>query len=1603
MAELPQDDSPVILSPEETTQVTAEEAATQTLPPGEAEAKTVGELPVDQKTGLRRTTVAPNTMAMPSETEVAPPAAKTVTQIEMEDVAQRKETAATRPSFANWVKNIQTTGTDDMLGDILITPEVVADITVNEQTGELQGDDTLILNLETLYGVSGAAPASKEGPVLPMETAAREFDFAKAQNYPELYSKMLRNYTGRKGIARELKKQNVSDEISQIVVENIDFSVSQQVAQRLAEAGRFTGTQIPDFLIMMMGVPSTPGKVPESPTNPVIASIMESGSLPGTDAFNAEYAVQSEKFRKNYIDFEGWVRDNVPAATLAQYYNESIHGILEEKFEGEQYDNLAFEKDQTGQFLVDDKGNKIKKDFITEDAAYNINDLTFNSLNNWEKFSVLGGEEGFYGLLTGGASIVGGAQRIKSMQRAAQSPKYKNLLQGITDPETIQQTLVQYDKRFKADRFFDAGLAQYRTNSELRSVNTRIAEIRDQLDNLNNRPEAPSQMVDLPSPSGKGVVSLTKQDHTRRLTAELKQLTGVRNRAFLSGRLLPYAKDATETSLAIAAVTAVFRENGPFDSPDTNEAFGNIFASLGGYRPVLYGARNLRSKGAVAGASRLSGKVAMPFTMIRNVVASIPVAGPILVDKTLENMEQFLGRTMSEVERRHTRTIVEFYKTLKPADRADALRSQAETFNLIDRFASRYDTPAKQEKARELMINTYEHTSGILTLVAAGQLNSSKSLDLKALSKYDIKDMEENLKAQQNLITLAEDALEQLTGMTAGIDSVANREIIEGWVRARRQGLENIKNEIVETRQQRLKSLDNLQDYIINFGDNGLDDGTIASLISYRGALTDSLGEILDKNLLVKSMDKSINNRIDGALKSAKRLRNQTGHTESVNKLIETFNLGHDASIRAKGDAIYDDARKFAETIDPLDIKPLVQELAAGRGIDGIRRFLGPESELFFGSAGEKAREAFENILHSSFSATDMADMRNQLLNKAIKSKASGREIDRIRKSDDLDLAIAMMERNPDFNPFKVANPYDLELMRRAFKRTADSYAKEGKSDLAYQFGNFADKLDVFVEEANPQWSEKISAARKEYEAIVGVPTTPTMYLDKLFSMRERRLPATLAGEKGGMSLRNIYRDKFEPIQMFDEFGKAVSDVMMPGAKGRPADLQNAVEKLVYSYGTYKNGKYVFDASTPEGAQKLEQFRDVMREVLYSKMGRDFFDKYKKVKSKTRPTALAGQSGYEFMQDMDKTMEAMTIPIDYGDGKIVREPIVDMMDAVDASMSLQRAIKEQPLVRKAYDGLKDRFKAYKKTSTEQIKELERRELEGAKLLENIAGDLSAKDFVDRYILSGEGGGIQMLKNAVTQTAKAAGKDPKAAVEDFQKIATIYTIQGIYELAGVQAVGGKVIREAGDEGKLVAKQIQSPENALLAMEDPATRKAMDDLLGEDATLFLEDMLRVMNESTHVVRASTQTNDYKGITEAGVVSRLWNGVKGFVSPVYIATEYMITAAKAGQISLMKLAVQDKEAAIILHKMIANPNLMTTQEFSKFEQIAENYLFTELAMQGQEMMMTGEEMPIEEVIETAVPVVGEAVVKRTKQFMGVAKEMAVDTGKAIQEMAQ
>jgi hypothetical protein len=255
--------------------------------------------------------------------------------------------------------------------------------------------------------------------------------------------------------------------------------------------------------------------------------------------------------------------------------------------------------------------------------------------------------------------------------------------------------------------------------------------------------------------------------------------------------------------------------------------------------------------------------------------------------------------------------------------------------------------------------------------------------------------------------------------------------------------------------------------------------------------------------------------------------------------------------------------------------------------------------------------------------------------------------------------------------------------------------------------------------------------------------------------------------------------------------------------------------------------------------------------------------------------------------------------------------------------------------------------------------------------------MSSKEFADNFIFTPEGGELAILKERVTGVLIASGMKPEDADDSFKTVATYYTMSGLFERAGRGGVSGQVMSRAA--GEKLTETFFSPQIALAELQKPGVRKNLEEILDPEHIDFLEDTMQLLNDSKTAVNVRGATGDYLGIGLAGKVSRIYNGVKGVVNPAYIASEYAITAAKAGRISMMKLALQDKTAARLIHKFLKTPNLIGGNDLAKFDNILKNFLFTELAQEGQKISLDGEgdlipgvygmgEAAVETVVDTA-----------------------------------
>jgi len=1461
------------------------------------------------------------------------------------DIAARREFQATEPvTFDAWAQGIMD---KDGVGFLGKTP---VDAALLKQA---QTDIRLKADLIGKYE-SNMPTAPNADVVTAFTTASGTFDepaFKQAvgeDRYIELLPKAQRVQKAQQELLKTFDSMGMAPEVADLLANDIlqYRGVAKETFARFKEAGRGLGMALPDFVFLTL--PSA------------VSASIKTGDLPGGAEFMSEYDIKKQDWENFYSGWKNTLTENLPALDAADSFNASIHTALAKKYEGDEYENLAFERTSAGEFALDEDGQRIKKQFVKPENVQVMIDSTYNTLSKWEKFGVDVSEEGIWAAATGPIGMARGAKRVSNVMSYKNSPKFGPMLKDVNDPEEILDIVNRNGAKEKADSYFKLGVVQYRVDSEIKYANDRVREID----------------IELKSPK-------TTDDMRRELSAEKTQLVNTVRGARFTGKTIPYVKDVGESAIIIGAGTALGRELNLFsDDPETSAAISNMLMSFGGYR-LGYGAKGLGKKVLSAGGGAIKYGVPTIWEMGKEIAGNIPLAGPIFVEGTLKNIENAMGTVFNAQQQENIRNIIKLHQNLNPNTRAQSLRHMDETADLHARVLNRV-RPENRDRFNELLLKSYGNTFGIVSLAAAGELNRGK-IDLDTLSKFDLQDMEADFTDMEKSFLVAGESLAEMKNMVLDIDDIASQKIVKDYIGKVESGLTRLQERVRKTNQDRLNNLDNLEKYVIKFGPReNLDEDMLNALEAHRRAVSKLAGVVYNPIDFLQKANKQLGESVDDSLKRARLLRDKPGHVDALNEATSALVLSKKNRFKMVGEQIYKLPRELAQKSGPISLKPLVDDIIASQGVDGVKRFFSESSLLYTGSEGSSVRRAMESMVETSISKKNMNELRNKLIDAA----ETGAEKNRFREMGNLDIAVEMMSAkgpdgqllNPDFNPFMAADPYDLELVRRAFSRAKSTFYSSSEFEKAAEYGKFIDRLDSVVEsQASTEYFTAITDARKSYEMEVGLPQSPKLLLDKYEKTKVRRV-----NELGfGMKFKNVYSEN--PVAIFDDFAEATIGALMPTKTGKmfgPSKnkLPLIVDNMVANFGTFseKNGEFVFDLTTEKGKEGFQELQDILKEVVYSRTGATFLEKYRAVKRPGQPAGLAGSINPELANYADDVTQDLGVSFILEEGgDVVKLPILDVTEAVSVKEDLITSIQKSPVVKNAFEKLKIEFSDFEKGAKATISELNERDKRTYDLFEKATRSMSSKEFADKFIFTPEGGELAVLKERVTGVLIASGMKPQDADDSFQTVATYYTMSGLFEKAGRGGVSGRVMSRAA--GEKLTETFFSPQEALAELQKPGVRKNLEEILDPEHIDFLEDTMQLLNDSKTAVNVRGATGDYIGIGLAGKVSRIYNAVKGVVNPAYIASEYAITAAKAGKISMMKLALQDKTAARLIHKFLKTPNLIGGNDLAKFDNILKNFLFTELAQEGQKIALDGEgdlipgvyevgEAAVETVVDTA-----------------------------------
>jgi len=247
------------------------------------------------------------------------------------------------------------------------------------------------------------------------------------------------------------------------------------------------------------------------------------------------------------------------------------------------------------------------------------------------------------------------------------------------------------------------------------------------------------------------------------------------------------------------------------------------------------------------------------------------------------------------------------------------------------------------------------------------------------------------------------------------------------------------------------------------------------------------------------------------------------------------------------------------------------------------------------------------------------------------------------------------------------------------------------------------------------------------------------------------------------------------------------------------------------------------------------------------------------------------------------------------------------------------------------------------------------EVAGMETLLRIANVSNSQDFFDKFIQGPED--LDTVRDLFIQTIK---RDPTVNVEDVEKVfdKAVYgmTYQAIlkvgeYRATGVASAAATVQGFNGES--IVIKQFGNTLGALDAITDENVRRNLLKVMPEEQVNYMESILKYLVNQEGMRVASEGMA--RGMSANEAISRAYNIAREMVSPAYIASEVAVKLMHKNSADAFFLAMQSKDAARIMDKMLHLPETVTARDLKTFELLLIEFVATDVARKGQEEALT------------------------------------------------
>lgn len=1269
-------------------------------------------------------------------------------------------------------------------------------------------------------------------------------------------------------------------------------------------------------------------------------------------------------------------------------YNEMLHESLKKRLTEDEYNAIAFEQVGTGEPVL--------REFVDENTAQSLNDLSFNQLPNMVQFGVMAGENlfPFVGIF-GQAKLVKGKDFVRVLKKAAKDNP--ELLEGPWGARSLEEVYTILRENDKIKKYHDDVV---RIGLEDTRITGQRSEAKAAYD------QAHSRMKTL---EAEGKINTLEY---KQAESDFVNNRRMYRRSMLRDEIVPLIAPGASDIVLLSTAQYYGRQwlGGMFgNDPATGEAVG----VLGG--AILLSPTKVVLKATGRGIKKSAGFIGetalRPMEIVNEKLPTLPLMSsmnyifkgiseaknavtfkPTFVTDYENNVFIPLhGRAMNLTERGQVNRMFSFVGDLNREDQMRLAAGLQQSSEVYERVVNAFPAgTAQQKRAMELFSTSFGDMS-LLPVFQGAKLDAMNNLHLSAkrgekVMTVDAFHLNQRMEEMTNAAELALDNFEthvMANAIPSEIGSLKeiikkNRAVIRANQERVKRGYSTIENGLKKAELALGRSL----------GDD-LPTTYVSDINRTKVLLAEKqLGRLLtveEERKIFDDTEKNWYNNFEARIDQIMTQRDNTAvFRQTMNRAFEDLLHAQLDFATAKADTAYGKVRihqinKTQKGVANLDVGPAVEKMMEISGESDIVQMFGAEGVFFNGVVGKRARTVFENMVTKGLKKLDKDAMQyyeQTVIDSGILSPDELRDMLKTREGR-VEFGLLLHQHVDEVSIFSDVTLEEADLLRRAFR---DYGYKTTNKAVGAQYDKFQKFLDNLIKEQDEDGFELLSEARATYQDLIG----DTQRQGGTFARLDK---SAKGGDRVSTDINDPYRifySDITPGEMFDPILQPLDTLMRGQARNRNdilGQLQTSVSEMSRMFGdrvlidpitdTVIDEKtasseileraistVAFDASKPDSLKKLNTIQKALYMGVFDRWGRDVTGERRFDIKSVIPNNFQESERAALVTD-NMLISVVETQAD-GTKKVVQKPAVVLEDIYQAENDIVDALIARQDLEKSFNEWKEGMNIDLSDMSNQAKIDLDIESETVKLLEQFSGTKNARQFYDNYITGPED--IDDLRAAFIENARRVADGPwekaqaDAAHKAFEAGIMSLVYRGLLNV-GEYGPSGKVgfkevtteFSDMKDAQAATMKQFNNTAAMLGELDNPEVYEQIRKVLGSDGARYLKDITFILHQKS--MDAIAVSGIPKGMSLESLISKAYNWRRGMVGTPFLATELGLRLLAQSNTSALLLAMTNQDAGRIMRDIIDKPELVKGRDWQRFDDYMKEFLLTEVVRSGHD----------------------------------------------------